>query len=147
MAEYAHEEIGWAVTSCPVRPNCVFGESPNERLAAEQRVRRHVENAGGQVMSQFAHDGIRYHGVLFKVPPAAIQAMAELKYRHRVAPSGRRFLIRPAGQSLSPLPSPPLETPASVAPTRPTARPSKEAVAALLDGLPLQIMSCSVIAS
>ena len=138
MAEYAHEEIGLGRDLVPCEAELCFRESPNERLAAEQRVRRHVENAGGQVISQFAHDGIRYHGVLFKLPPTAIQALADLNADIALLRADDVFLIRPAGQSLSRLPSPPLEAPASVAPTRSTARPSKEAVAALLDGLPLQ---------
>lgn len=141
IEEYARENLAFARDSVPCEAELCFRETALERQAASARVRRHIEGLGGTVVSEFPHDGIRYHGVLFQIPSSALKAVAELRADIALLRADDVFLLRPAGQSLS-RPSQvqtegakddgqPANLPTAALPTRPS-------IAALLDGLPVQ---------
>jgi Subtilase family len=137
LDEYA-KELAARGGIAPCEIELWFREKLSDRSASERRIRQHVNQAGGQVVTSFAHLGIRYHGLLIEIPTHAIQSLAELRQDIALLKSDDVFVIRPAGQSLSPLrrKAPNEETVAS--PISESLLPTWPPVAALLDGLPLQ---------
>lgn len=137
LDEYA-KELDARGPAVPCELELWFRESATDRSAAEQRIRRHVGEAGGQVVSSFSHDGIRYHGMLIAVPASSIQGLAAMRQDISLLRSDDVFVIRPAGQSLAPMRGVIDETEATNTLATDEPLPSKPPIAALLDGLPLQ---------
>ena len=137
LEEYAKElEARGEIAPCELE--LWFRDKPADRDASERRIRHHVTQAGGQVVSSFAHPGIRYHGLLIQIPSRAVQSLAELRDDIALLKSDDVFVIRPAGQSLSPLRRQTPNEETLAAPTLTSPLPTRPPVAALLDGLPLQ---------
>lgn len=138
--EYAVEieNLAFERASVPCEAELCFRESVSERRAAVARVRRHIESLGGAVVSEFAHDHVRYHGLLFTVSSARLQDIARLRDDVMLVRSDDVFLLRPAGQSVE---RPTLRTDEPVvaaAPLPAAPIPNRPPIAALLDGMPLQ---------
>ncbi len=137
LEEYAKElEARGKTAACELE--LWFRDKPTDRDASEQRIRQRVAQAGGQVVSAFAHAGIRYHGLLIQIPSQAVQSLAELKDDIALLKSDDVFVIRPAGQSLSPLRRQPDDGVTFTTSLPPSQLPTNQPIAALLDGLPLQ---------
>lgn len=137
LEEYAKElEARGEIAPCELE--LWFRDKPADRDASERRIRQHVTQAGGQVVSSFAHAGIRYHGLLIQIPSRAVQSLAELRNDIALLKSDDVFVIRPAGQSLSPLRRQRPNDETLAAPVSTSPLPTRPPVAALLDGLPLQ---------
>jgi hypothetical protein len=137
LEEYAKELVARGEIA-PCELELWFREKPADRDAAERRMRQHVTQAGGHVVSSFAHAGIRYHGLLIQIPASAVQSFTELSDDIALLKSDDVFVIRPAGQRLSPLRRPTQDKEAPAAPMSASPLPTRPPVAALLDGLPLQ---------
>lgn len=137
LEEYA-QELQARGEIAPCELELWFRDKPADRDAAERRIRQHVTQAGGQVVSSFAHASIRYHGLLIQIPASAVQSLAELRDDIALLKSDDVFVIRPAGQRLSPLRRRTQDEEMPAAPTSGSPLPTRPPVAALLDGLPLQ---------
>lgn len=137
LEEYAKElEARGDIAPCELE--LWFRDKPADRDSSERRIRQHVTQAGGQVVSSFAHPGIRYHGLLIQIPSRAVQSIAELRDDIALLKSDDVYVIRPAGQSLSPLRRQTPNEETLAAPMSASPLPTRPPVAALLDGLPLQ---------
>ncbi len=137
FAEYAIENLTFERASVPCEAELCFRESTGQRQLAVARVTRHIESLGGTVVSEFAHDHVRYHGLLFHLPSQRVKDISELASDIALLRSHDVFLLRPAGQSIT---RPELQEDEPAVTTAPpqAAAPVLPPVAALLDGMPLQ---------
>ncbi len=111
-----------------------FRESAASRAAAFGRVKEAVAGAGGHVIHHGVVEEIDYDAVLIELPGAEITRLAERKEVHLVICDDIMFL-RP--QSSTELPEPGDETESEAAMVD-GKRPTLPAIAALLDGVPVQ---------
>jgi hypothetical protein len=104
------------------------------RTAAEQQLRRHVGQMRGQVLATCLVEPIAYHAVVARLPITAVEQILENPEVELLQCEDIR-IVRPTAQAAFPTLQEPVEDDVVAAPNP---RPTGVAVAALLDGLPVE---------
>lgn len=106
-----------------------------KRREASAELARHVGAAGGEIIHESIIGEIAYHGALIDIPAQSISALAGRQNVH-LALADEVMFLRPQSALVNDLDPDSIDEP-SVG-ERADATPSREPIAALLDGVPLQ---------
>ncbi len=112
-----------------------FFKNESRRQQASQALAALVTAAGGTIIDEAVIPEIAYHGVLIDIPAAELPALMQRRDVN-IALADEVMFLRPQSLLLSPLETEPVED--GTLATRQGQPARNEAVAALLDGVPLQ---------
>jgi hypothetical protein len=130
-AELANRD---ATDVIPLEVELWFRASSDRRDAEEDRLRKDLEEAGGELVRSFVLDDIDYHGVLARLPAGVLVEMTEKVQANWLSGNGVRFM-RAVGQVAMPV----FERPefAEVVAAEPSPRAGNSPRVAILDGVPV----------
>lgn len=128
------ERIRLGAETVPTEIELWFRGGEQDRGVAEDEVRAHVAQAGGEVLATSTIPAIRYHAVLARLPIQAVQPLFEDVAAVELLRNGSVMFLRPTGQSVvAPVETEGLPWERAESPPDELADP----VVALLDGMPL----------